>query len=154
MISLNDLFFAIWIFLSLGFVLLTPGKISRQSYSRFLLAIFFISCFVTIWFHETVIDVSKTSPVHGSLMVLSQMFTMTLTSKLWLKFELDKMSIALRKTIYVFFYVSLLAVIVCAYWLYKLIPELQLILYPFASLAISVTADMVETRWKNQASGF
>ena len=44
--------------------------------------------------------------------------------------------------------------IVCAYWLYKLIPELQLILYPFASLAISVTADMVETRWKNQASGF
>lgn len=87
-------------------------------------------------------------------MVLSQMFTMTLTSKLWLKFELDKMSIALRKTIYVFFYVSLLAVIVCAYWLYKLIPELQLILYPFASLAISVTADMVETRWKNQASGF
>jgi len=151
MISSNDLFFALWILMSCVLVMFKPGKISRQSYRRLLVAIFFISCFVTIWFHETVIDVSKTSPLHGALMVLAQMFTMTLTSKIWLKLELETMSSTMRASVYVFFYISLLVVIVCSYWLYKKLPELQLILYPFASLAISVTAELIEERWEKQS---
>jgi len=95
-----------------------------------------------------VIDVSKASPLHGAMLVFAQMFTMTLSSKMWLSFNIAQLSRYYRIMLYSIFYSALLIVIICSYWLYKIIPELQLILYPFASLSISVTAQLIDDRWK------
>jgi len=103
---------------------------------------------MTTWFYETVIDVSQTSPIHAGMLVFAQMITLTLTSKLCLHYYLMQLSQPVRVVLYSIFYIALLIVIICSYWLYKTIPELQLILYPFASLAISVTTEILENRWE------
>jgi ribose/xylose/arabinose/galactoside ABC-type transport system permease subunit len=146
--SINDLLFAAWIILCFIFILLSPGKISKQTYIRNMGIIFVLSCAMTIWFHEKVIDVSQSSPIHAGMLVFAQMITLTLTSKLWLSYHLRLLSPHARAVLYTIFYGALLIVIICSYWLYKLIPEVQLILYPFASLAISVTTQILENRWK------
>lgn len=146
--SLNDLLFAAWIIVCFFFILLTPGKISKHKYIRVMGIIFILSCIMTIWFHETVIDVSQSSPIHAGMLVFAQMITLTLTSKLWLHHHLIQLTQPVRIVLYTIFYSSLLVVIICSYWLYKMIPELQLILYPFASLSISVTTEILENRWK------
>jgi len=148
MISINDILFAIWITLCFVFILLSPGKISKQTYVRTMGIIFILSCAMTIWFHETVIDVSQSSPLHAGMLVFAQMVTLTLTSKLWLNYHLRRLSTHARVVLYTIFYGALLIVIICSYWLYKLIPEVQLILYPFASLSISVTTQILENRWE------
>jgi ribose/xylose/arabinose/galactoside ABC-type transport system permease subunit len=148
MISINDILFATWIILCFVFILLSPGRISQQTYIRNMGIIFILSCAMTIWFHETVIDVSQTSPLHAGMLVFAQMITLTLTSKLWLNDHLRRLSRHARAILYTIFYGALLIVIICSYWLYKLIPEVQLILYPFASLSISVTTQILENRWK------
>jgi hypothetical protein len=148
MISMNDLLFAAWIILCFVFILLTPGKISKPKYIRTMGVIFILSCVVTIWFHETVIDVSQSSPIHAGMLVFAQMITLTLTSKLWLSYHLCRLSPSTRAVLYTIFYGALVVVIICSYWLYKMIPEVQLILYPFASLAISVTTQILENRWE------
>lgn len=147
MISINELLFGIWIIICFTFILLTPGKISKPKYIRIMGMIFLLSCVVTIWFHETVIDVSQASPLHAEMLVFAQMITLTLTSKLWLHHHLIQLIQPVRVVLYTIFYSALLVVIICSYWLYKSIPELQLILYPFASLAISVTTEILENRW-------
>jgi hypothetical protein len=103
---------------------------------------------MTSWFHETVIDVSQTSPIHGAILSFAQVGTLTLTSKLWLTLNFQQFTKVIRVSLYVIFYSALLTVTICAYWLYKALPELQLILYPIASLAISITAEALEDRWK------
>jgi hypothetical protein len=110
--------------------------------------IFILSCLMTSWFHESVIDVSQTSPIHGAILSFAQVGTLTLTSKLWLTLNFYQFTKAIRVSLYVIFYGALLTVTICAYWLYKALPELQLILYPIASLAISITAEVLEDRWK------
>lgn len=148
MISINDLFFAAWITVCFVFILMTPGKITKPKYIRIMGVIFILSCIMTTWFYETVIDVSQTSPIHAGMLVFAQMITLTLTSKLCLHYYLMQLSQPVRVVLYSIFYIALLIVIICSYWLYKTIPELQLILYPFASLAISVTTEILENRWE------
>lgn len=148
MISINDIVFSIWILVCFTVIIFTAGRINKKNYSRLMLWIFILSCLMTIWFHETVIDVSKASPLHGAMLVFAQMFTMTLSSKMWLSFNIAQLSRYYRIMLYSIFYSALLIVIICSYWLYKIIPELQLILYPFASLSISVTAQLIDDRWK------
>jgi hypothetical protein len=145
--SINELLFGIWIIVCFVFILLTPGKIRKQTYIRTMGVIFLLSCVMTIWFHETVIDVAQSSPIHSGMLVFAQMITLTLTSKLWLSYHLGQISAHLRIVLYSIFYSALVVVIFCAYWLYKMIPEVQLILYPFASLAISVSTQILEDRW-------
>lgn len=48
--------------------------------------------------------------------------------------------------------VSLFVYIAGAYWLYNNLPALQIFLYPLASLAISLTAELIEHQWANQES--
>ncbi|GEM_PF-959747 len=151
--SINDLFFAAWIILCFVFILLSPGKMSKPTYIRTMGIIFVLSCAMTIWFHETVLDVSQSSPIHAGMLVFAQMITLTLTSKLWLNYHLRRLSPRARIVLYTIFYGSLVIVIICSYWLYKIIPEVQLILYPFASLAISVTTQILENRWENRVLG-
>ena len=146
--SSNDLLFILWILACFALILLTPGRISKVNYSRLMGIIFILSCLMTSWFHETVIDVSQTSPIHGAILSFAQVGTLTLTSKLWLTLNFYQFTKAIRVSLYVIFYGALLTVTICAYWLYKSLPELQLILYPFASLAISITAEVLEDRWK------
>jgi hypothetical protein len=146
--SSNDLLFILWILACFALILLTPGRISKVNYSRLMGIIFILSCLMTSWFHETVIDVSQTSPIHGAILSFAQVGTLTLTSKLWLTLNFYQFTKAIRMSLYVIFYGALLTVTICAYWLYKSLPELQLILYPFASLAISITAEALEDRWK------
>lgn len=146
--SSNDLLFILWILTCLTIILFTPGKIGKTGYSRLMAGIFIISCLVTTWFHETVIDVSKTSPLHGAILAFAQVGTLTLSSKLWLSLNFKKFSKTIRIYISVILYGSLLTMTICAYWLSKIIPELLLILYPIASLAISISAEMLENRWK------
>ena len=146
--SSNDLLFILWILACFALILLTPGRISKVNYSRLMGIIFILSCLMTSWFHETVIDVSQTSPIHGAILSFAQVGTLTLTSKLWLTLNFYQFTKAIRMSLYVIFYGALLTVTICAYWLYKSLPELQLILYPFASLAISITAEVLEDRWK------
>jgi hypothetical protein len=74
--------------------------------------------------------------------------TLTLTSKLWLTLNFRQFSKTAQKSLYAVFYSALCAVTIYAYWLYKEFPELQIILLPFASLAISITAEALENRWK------
>lgn len=146
--SSNDLLFIFWILACFALILLTPGRMSKVNYSRLMAIIFILSCLMTSWFHETVIDVSQTSPIHGAILSFAQVGTLTLTSKLWLTLNFHQFTKAIRMSLYVIFYGALLTVTICAYWLYKALPELQLILYPFASLAISITAEALEDRWK------
>ena len=148
MLSTNDFLFILWILACYAIILLTPGKISKASYSRLMIGIFICSCLATTWFHETVIDVSQTSPIHGAILALAQVGTLTLTSKLWLTLNFHRFSNTVRISLYAIFYSALLTITICAYWLYKVFPELQLILYPIASLAISITAEALEDRWK------
>ncbi len=147
MISLNDTLFAVWLLGCVTLIFFAPGKINKTSYSRLIMGIFALSCVMTIWFHETVVDVSQTSPLHAAMLILAQLLTLTLTSKIWLSFHLHEMRRPMRMTLYVIFYGALTAYIVGSYWLYKTTPELQLMLYPFASLAISLTAQIVEDRF-------
>jgi hypothetical protein len=146
--SNNDLLFILWILTCLSIILFTPGKIGKVGYSRLVAGIFICSCLATIWFHETVIDVSKTSPLHGAILAFAQVGTLTLSSKLWLSLNFKKFSKALRISISAILYGALLTITICAYWLSKIIPELLLILYPLSSLSISITAEMLENRWK------
>ena len=148
MTSINDQLFIFWILLCFGLILFTPGKISKRSYSHMMAVIFILSCLMITWFHETVIDVSKTSPIHGAILALAQVGTLTLTSKVWLTLNLHQFNPLLRSVLCTIFYGALLVVTVCSYWLYKVFPELQLILYPLASLAISITAEVLEERLK------
>lgn len=147
MLSINDSLFISWIIASFSVILLTPGKISKRSYSHLIAGIFMISCLVTIWFHETVIDVAQTSPIHGAILVLAQIGTLTLTSKIWFSINYNQLSSFIRVTIYIILFITLAFIIICSYWLYKVMPELQILLYPLASLAISVTAQILENRW-------
>jgi hypothetical protein len=110
--------------------------------------IFICSCLATTWFHETVIDVSKTSPLHGAILAFAQVGTLTLSSKLWLSLNFKKFDEALRTFICVILYGTLLTITICAYWLSKILPELLLILYPISSLSISITAEILEKRLK------
>lgn len=146
--SNNDLLFIFWILTCLSIILFTPGKIGKVGYSRLMAGIFICSCLVTTWFHETVMDVSKTSPLHGAILAFSQVGTLTLSSKLWLSLNFKNFSKAVRSLIYFIIYGALLTITICAYWLNKIVPELLLILYPIASLATSITAQMLENRWK------
>lgn len=146
--SSNDLLFILWILTCLTIILFTPGKIGKIGYSRLMAGIFISSCLVTTWFHETVIDVSKTSPLHGAILAFAQVGTLTLSSKLWLSLNFKKFSKTIRIYVSVILYGSLLTITIFAYWLSKIIPELLLILYPIASLAISISAERLENRWK------
>lgn len=146
--SNNDLLFILWILACLSIILFTPGKIGKISYSRLMAGIFICSCLVTTWFHETVMDVSKTSPLHGAILAFAQVGTLTLSSKLWLSLNFKKFTTIIRSLICGILYITLLAITICSYWFSKFIPELLLILYPIASLAISITAEMLENRWK------
>jgi hypothetical protein len=146
--SNNDLLFILWILTCLSIILFTPGKIGKIGYSRLMAGIFICSCLVTVWFHETVIDVSKTSPLHGAILAFAQFGTLTLSSKLWLSLNFKKLSKVIRFVIFTILYGALLAIIICTYWLSKIIPELLLVLYPISSLAISISAEMLENRWK------
>lgn len=137
----------LWLLICFGVIFIAPGKISEQLYSRLIAGIFLLSCIATIWFHETVIDVSRQSPIHGAILALAQIGALTLTSKLWFSINYKKLSRFARFGICTFLYVSLTTIVFGAYWLYKLIPELQLLLYPFSSLGISVTAEILEERW-------
>lgn len=148
MLSTQDLLFIFWILTCFSFIVLTPGKIGKVSYGRLMAAIFLCSCLVTTWFHEAVIDVSKTSPLHGAILAFAQVGTLTLSSKLWLSLNFKKFSDGIRISIYVILYGALLTIVICAYWLSNIIPELLLILYPISSLAISITAEILENRWK------
>ena len=148
MSSLNDAIFILWICTCFSIILFTPGKIGKITYGRLMAAIFICSCFATIWFHETVIDVSKTSPLHGAILAFAQVGTLTLSSKLWLTLNFSKFDKVARSTLYVALYGALLAITTLSYWLSKLLPELLLVLYPMASLAISITAEILEDRWK------
>ena len=148
MLSTNDLLFILWILTCFSIIVLTPGKIGKISYSRLMAAIFICSCLVTTWFHETVIDVTKTSPLHGAILAFAQVATLTLSSKLWLSLNFKKFSKTTRILISVILYGTRLTITICAYRLRKVIPELLLVLYPIASLAISISAEMLENRWK------
>jgi hypothetical protein len=148
MLSNNDFIFILWILACISLILLTPGRVKKNSYSWLMASIFIASCLMTTWFHETVIDVSQTSPIHGAILSLAQVGTLTLTSKLWLTLNFHQFSKVVQRSVFVILYSALLVVTICAYWLYKVFPELQLILYPFASLAISITAELLEDRWK------
>lgn len=148
MLSSNDLLFILWILACLSIILFTPGKIGKIGYSRLVAGIFICSCLVTTWFYETVIDVSKTSPLHGAILAFAQVGTLTLSSKLWLSLNYKKFNKTVRISISIILYGALLTITICAYWLSKFIPELLLILYPIASLAISISAEMLENRWK------
>jgi hypothetical protein len=147
MLSINDVFFIIWVLLCISAIFVTPGKISEQSFSRLIAMIFILSCFATVWFHETVIDVSQVSPVHGATLALAQLGTLTLTSKLWFTINYPKLNRLTRVGVCIFLYTALAVIVIGSYWLYKLVPELQLLLYPFSSLAISLTAEILEDRW-------
>ncbi len=146
--SSNDLLFILWILACLSIILFTPGKIGKVGYSRLMAGIFIGSCLATTWFHETVIDVSKTSPLHGAILAFAQVGTLTLSSKLWLSLNFKNFDKGIRTLICVILYGALLTVTICAYWLSKLIPELLFILYPISSLSISITAEILEKRWK------
>jgi len=148
MLSNNDLLAVLWIIGSLGTILLTPGRIGKNSYSRLMIFIFISSSLGSIWFHETVIDVYQTSPVHGAILAFAQVGILTLTSKLWLTLNFHRLSKATQGLLYFTFYGAFLMYTICTYWLYKQLPELQLILYPLSSLAISLTAEALESRWK------
>lgn len=148
MISINDGIFILWMMACYAVILIAPGKIAEHSYSRVIAWIFLLSCLTTLWFHETVIDVSELSPIHGAILAFAQMGTLTLTSKLWLSINYPKFSQAARVLTCVVIYFSLLVTLFCSYWLYKYYPEMQLLLYPLAGAAISVTAQILEDRWK------
>jgi hypothetical protein len=147
MLSNNDLIIVIWILFCYALILFTPGRISKSSYSRLMAFIFIFSCLIITWFHETVIDVSQASPIHGAILSFAQVGTLTLTSKLWLTLNFRQFSKTAQKSLYAVIYSALCVVTICAYWLYKEFPELQIILLPFASLAISITAEALENRW-------
>lgn len=146
--SSNDLLLILWILACLSITFFTPGKIGKIGYSRLMAGIFICSCLATSWFHETVIDVSKTSPLHGAILAFAQVGTLTLSSKLWLNLNFKKFNPIIRTLLCTILYGALLTMTICAYWISKIIPELLLILYPMSSLAISISAEMLEDRWK------
>lgn len=148
MISINDGIFILWMVACYAVILIAPGKIAKHSYSRLIAWIFLLSCLTTVWFHETVIDVSELSPIHGAILAFAQMGTLTLTSKLWLSINYPKLSQTARVLTGTVIYSSLFVTLVFSYWLYKYFPEVQLLLYPLAGSAISVTAQILEERWK------
>lgn len=148
MLSNNDLLFILWILICYILIFLTSGKVSKAHYSRLMAGIFICSCLMITWFHETVIDVSQASPFHGAILSLAQVGTLTLSSKIWLTLNFHRANKSLKVTLYAIFYGALITITACAYWLYKILPELQLVLYPIASLAISITAEALESRWK------
>lgn len=150
MLSSNDILFILWNLACLSIILFTPGKIGKIAYSRLMVGIFICSCLVTTWFHETVIDVSKTSPLHGAILALAQVGTLTLSSKLWLSLNYKKFSASIRTLLCTILYGTLLIMTICAYWISTIIPELLLVLYPISSLAISISAEMLENRWKSE----
>ena len=147
MLSLSDALFILWILICIVVIVFASGRVSRSIYSRLMVVIFSLSSLVTIWFHETVIDISQVSPVHGAILVLAQIGTLTLTSKLWFSINYKQLSRFGRLSISTFLYATLSIVVIGSYWLYKLMPELQLLLYPFSGLAISMTAEILENRW-------
>jgi fluoride ion exporter CrcB/FEX len=146
--SINDLIFILWLVICYGLILLSPGKLQRQRYSQLMAVIFITSCFVIIWFHETVIDVSQSSPMHAAILVLAQFGTLTLTSKIWFSVNYKTLSKRSQTMLKVILFGALSTFIIFSYWLYKISPEMQLLLYPFASLAISLAAEMIEEKWE------
>jgi hypothetical protein len=148
MISINDGLFILWMMGCFALILTSPGKIPKNNYSKLIAWIFLISCLTTIWFHETVIDVSELSPIHGALLAFAQLGILTLTSKLWLSINYAKLSHAIKLLICVVIYTCLFVSLFFSYWLYKFFPEAQLLLYPLAGAALSISAQILEDRWK------
>lgn len=145
--SYNDILFLIWIAACLILITLTPGKISKSTYSKLMAAIFLLSCLMLTWFHETVVDISASNSLHGALIAFAQVATLTLSSKMWLKINFHLLSKSVRLITNSLAYGALLAITIFAYWFYKSAPELQLLLYPLASLAIAITTEILEDRW-------
>lgn len=146
-ISINDGFFVLWNVVCLGLIVGLPGRMNEKTYSRVVATIFILTAIVVVWFHETVIDVARTSPIHGAILALAQLGTMTLASKLWLAINYHKLAGSIRNLLVGVLYGSLLTVILGSYWLYKYFPEVQLLIYPLASVAISLSAQILEDRW-------
>lgn len=145
--STNDFLFIVWIVICYGLILFSPSKLNKNSYGNLMACIFISSCFVIIWFHETVIDISQNSPMHAVILGFAQVGTLTLASKLWFSIHYHRLSKGLQMGLQVFLFGALLFTVIFSYWLYKASPELQLLLYPLASLAISLTAEMIEEKW-------
>ena len=145
--STPDSLFVLWLMICYGLILFSPSKLNRHQYGKLMAAIFIASCFVIIWFHETVIDVSKGSLMHSAILGLAQVGTLTLTSKLWFYIHYKRLNKHLQTGLQIFLFGALFIIATLSYWLYKISPELQLLLYPFASLAISLTAEKIEEAW-------
>ena len=145
--STNDFIFILWIVICYSLIIFSPGRLNRNSYGNLMAYIFISSCFVIIWFHETVIDISESSPLHAAILGLAQVGTLTLASKLWFSIHYHRLSKGFQISLQVFSFGALLFVIMFSYWLYKASPELQLLLYPLGSIAISLTAEMIEEKW-------
>lgn len=145
--SINDSLFILWLLICYGLILYSPKKLTRNQYGQLMAVIFIASCFVIIWFHETVIDMSKSSLIHSAILGLAQVGTLTLTSKIWFSINYKRLNKHFQTGLQIFLFGSLLSIAGFSYWLYKLSPEVQLMLYPFASLAISLTAEKIEENW-------
>ena len=145
--SLNDLVFIFWLVICYYLILITPGKLNRGNYGQLMAGIFILSCLAITWFHETVIDISQSSPIHGAILGFAQVGTLALTLKIWLSIHYQNLKRWIQILLQIVLFGSLFVITSFSYWLYKFTPELQLLLYPLASLAISLAAEMIEERW-------
>lgn len=144
--------FLLWIIMALGLLLVPYRKVTAEEYSRIAFIVFVLTSVATIKFHTPINIDSSTSPEHKVLLSLAQFGILTLSAKTWFALNYYKFSSHVRYLINVVLFSSLFVSIAGAYWLYNNLPALQIFLYPLASLAISLTAELIEDQWANQES--
>lgn len=146
----NGIFF-LWVLTALGLLLLSPWRLTAGEYSRISFVVFVLTSVATIKFHlPSTIDAA--SPEHKVLLSLAQLAILTLSAKVWFALNYYKFSQHARWLIAAVLYGALFSSIAGAYWLYDNFPALQIFLYPLASLAISLTAEVIEHRWNSTRS--
>jgi hypothetical protein len=134
--------------MALGVLLLAPRRVSASEYSVLSSIVFLLTSFATVRFHEPFAADAVLSPEHKILLTLAQFGVMTLAAKLWFSINYFKLSRSVRLLVSFVLYGSLFVTIAGAYWLYKYFPAIQIMLYPLASLAISLTAELIEHHWQ------
>lgn len=137
-------------FLSLiGFIsaiIFGANKFPRNLYNLILLAIVFVSSSLTILFYEFDIELSNSTPLHTGLLAFAQYGVVTLASKIWFSLNYSQLGKVSKFLINFIIFGSLFTLIIANYWVKSINPVYVLLIYPLASLSLSLIAENIEEK--------
>lgn len=130
----------------IGAIIFGANKLPRNLYSLILVVIVFVSSSLTILFYEFDIELSNSTPLHTGLLAFAQYGVVTLASKLWFSLNYSRLGRASKFLINFIIFGSLFTLVVANYWVKSINPVYVLLIYPLASLSLSLIAETIEEK--------